>query len=93
MNINPPIEFTGTIPFITKSINYSCAVSLFEILAVLIACFCFSPKTDAVNPAPDGGYSGGNTAEGQNALLSLSSGTFNTAVGFSSLMNDLAGQF
>ena len=35
----------------------------------------------AVSPAPDGGYPGGNTAEGQNALLSLTSGTYNTALG------------
>jgi hypothetical protein len=47
----------------------------------------------AVSPAPDGGYAGGNTAEGQNALLSLSSGTYNTAVGFLSLKSDTAGQF
>ena len=32
--------------------------------------FAFSP-VQAVVPAPDGGYPGGNTAEGTNALLSL----------------------
>jgi hypothetical protein len=42
----------------------------------------------AVVPAPDGGYPGGNTAEGQNALLSLTTGGFNTAVGFLSLRSD-----
>ena len=31
---------------------------------------------------PDGGYPGGNTAEGQNALFSLGSGGFNTAGGW-----------
>jgi hypothetical protein len=41
----------------------------------------------AVVPAPDGGYSGGNTAEGQDALLSLTDGTFNTALGFFSLLS------
>jgi hypothetical protein len=46
------------------------------------------PKAQAVVPAPDGGYPGGNTAEGQNALLSLTSGGFNTAVGFFSLRSN-----
>jgi hypothetical protein len=49
------------------------------------------PKAQAVNPAPDGGYPGGNTAEGQNALLSLTTGGFNTAVGFFSLFANTTG--
>src|SRR5207302_11149738 len=48
-------------------------------------------SAQAVNPPPDGGYPGGNTAEGQNALLSLSPGTYNTAVGFSSLKRNTVG--
>src|SRR6478609_2423273 len=47
----------------------------------------------AVTPAPDGGYPGGNTAEGQNALFSLTSGTYNTAVGWFSLRSNSEGQF
>jgi hypothetical protein len=54
------------------------------VIALLVA-FGLVPLAHAVVPAPDGGYPGGNTAEGQNALLSLTSGTFNTAVGFLSL--------
>jgi hypothetical protein len=48
------------------------------------------PTTQAVIPAPDGGYPGGNTAEGQGALFSLTSGSggFNTAVGFFSLRSN-----
>jgi hypothetical protein len=46
-----------------------------------------------VVPPPDGGYPGGNTAEGQNALFSLTSGTFNTAVGFLSLRSNTEGNF
>jgi hypothetical protein len=53
--------------------------------AILLACFGFLPGAKAVVPAPDGGYPGFNTAEGQNALLSLTSGTYNTAVGSFSL--------
>jgi Chaperone of endosialidase len=47
----------------------------------------------AVSPAPDGGYPGGNTAEGQSALLSLSSGTYNTGIGIFSLLSLTDGNF
>ncbi len=57
------------------------------------SCFALSPIAQAVVPAPDGGYPGGNTAEGQNALLNLTGGTFNTAVGFFSLRSNTDGQF
>jgi len=50
-------------------------------------------RTQAVNPPPDGGYAGGNTAEGQNALLSLTTGTFNTAAGLFSLRAVTDGKF
>ena len=39
----------------------------------------------AVSPPPDGGYPNKNTAEGQDALFSLTNGTSNTANGFSAL--------
>jgi hypothetical protein len=51
------------------------------------------PRTQAVSPAPDGGYPGGNTAEGLNALLSLTTGTYNTAVGVFSLESNTTGKF
>ena len=91
--MNQPIDFKTTIPFTTKSTMHSGAVPLCGIIALLLVCFGFLPKGQAINPPPDGGYPGGNTAEGQNALLSLTSGTFNTAVGFLSLRNDTTGQF
>jgi Chaperone of endosialidase len=40
---------------------------------------------EAVSPPPDGGYPGGNTAEGTQALLNRSSGNYNSALGFISL--------
>ena len=58
-----------------------------------LACIGLLPTTQAVLPAPDGGYPGGNTAEGQQALLSLSGGGFNTAVGFISLRSNITGGF
>ena len=62
-------------------------------VALVLACFAILPMAQAVVPAPDGGYPGGNTAEGQAALFSLTTGGFNTAVGFVSLKSDTTGQF
>src|SRR5262245_65946918 len=61
----------------------------------LFALMCVStlPDAQAVSPAPDGGYPGGNTAEGQSALLGLSTGTFSTAIGVFSLQSLTEGKF
>jgi Chaperone of endosialidase len=63
------------------------------VIATLLACLAPLPNAQAVSPPPDGGYPGGNTAEGQNALLSLTSGIYNTAVGLFSLRSNQEGQF
>jgi len=64
------------------------------VLSFIILCLvAVAPTIQAVVPAPDGGYPGGNTAEGQNALLNLTSGGFNTAVGWVSLRSDTTGEF
>ena len=55
--------------------------------------FALLQRAQAVLPAPDGEYPGGNTAEGHQALLSLSGGTYNTAVGFISLASNIGGNF
>src|SRR5438552_7420754 len=57
------------------------------------ACFRILPPAKAVSPTPDGGYPGGNTAEGQNVLFILTTGVYNTAVGFLSLRSDTVGAF
>jgi hypothetical protein len=58
------------------------------LIAFLIVCLGLSEKGLAVNPAPDGGYPGGNTAEGgSGALFSLTSGTNNTALGSQALFS------
>jgi len=56
-------------------------------------CIGLLSKANAVVPAPDGGYPGFNTAEGQKALFHLSSGTGNTAIGWFSLESVTAGSF
>ena len=63
------------------------------LVALSLACFAFSPGAQAVSPPPDGGYPGGNTAEGQDALLHLTTGVQNTAVGFLSLKTDTNGSY
>jgi hypothetical protein len=61
-------------------------------LLLLIGCLLL-PKALAVDPPPDGGYDGGNTAVGDNALDALTTGEFNTAAGFYSLATVTTGQF
>ena len=65
--------------------------------AILLALCCFGPlptsRTFGVVPPPDGGYPDGNTAEGQSALLHLTTGGFNTAVGFLSLRSNTDSSF
>ena len=55
------------------------------LILLALACFGLLPKTQAVIPPPDGGYPGNNTAEGHDALFSLTTGVSNTAVGFDAL--------
>jgi trimeric autotransporter adhesin len=56
-------------------------------------CFGLLSHAYAVVPPPDGGYAGGNTAEGQSALLSLTTGIYNTAVGVFSIESNGTGKF
>ena len=63
------------------------------LIAVLIVCLALVQNAQAVSPPPDGGYPGANTAEGQDALLHLTTGAHNTAVGFSSLKSDTTGSY
>jgi Chaperone of endosialidase len=62
------------------------------VVGVSLACFTgFAPKAFGVMPPPDGGYPNKNTAEGQDALFSLTNGTANTANGFSALKANTRG--
>src|SRR5438128_1454524 len=60
------------------------------LILLLLACIGAS-KVQAVSPPPDGGYPGSNTAEGQQALFSLTTGTGNTATGFKTLFRNTTG--
>lgn len=65
----------------------------FAVAISAVGYFGLLPMSEAVSPPPDGGYSGGNTAEGQNALFSLTTGGYNTAIGFLSLKSNATNSF
>ena len=68
------------------------------LITFAIVCFALFQNARAVLPPPDGGYGppdygAGNTAEGQEALLSLTTGTYNAANGYLSLRSNTIGNF
>src|SRR5215469_5151944 len=80
-----------TTSIISSSINNSLLRCAFIIMPFVLICVATLPAARAVSPPPDGGYPGGNTAEGTDALLSLNSGTNNTAIGADALANNVSG--
>jgi hypothetical protein len=62
-----------------------------RLIFIPLASFAASTPARAVTPAPDGGYPNNNTAEGQDALAKLASGTDNTATGFQALYSNTKG--
>ena len=97
-SMNPLIQFKPTIPPYglprkeqlprTQALRMTRA---FLLISLVSACFALPPAAQAVIPAPDGGYPGGNTAEGEAALFSLTTGTSNTAIGNNALFLDTTG--
>jgi hypothetical protein len=63
------------------------------LIPLAVACFALwlAPNAFGVSPAPDGGYINDNTAEGTNALFSLTIGGANTANGFEALFSNTYG--
>ena len=61
------------------------------LIGLALACCVCLPTARAVNPPPEGGYAGGNTAVGDNALQNLTTGTNNTALGFRALHDNTVG--
>jgi hypothetical protein len=72
----------------TNCVHRSLGRSALLFVSFLLACFALTPAVQAVSPPPDGGYAGANTAEGQNALQSLTSGQDNTGLGFQALYHN-----
>jgi uncharacterized coiled-coil protein SlyX len=61
-------------------------------LSIALAWFALSPaEAQLPSPTPDGGYPNLNTAEGTNALFSVTTGGGNSAIGFRALFNDTMG--
>jgi hypothetical protein len=62
------------------------------LIPVLLFAFALLPTAQAqLSPPPDGGYAGDNTAEGTDALFSLTTGTENTAIGYDALYSNTTG--
>ena len=76
---------------ITSKTSLAAAGRRFILIATALAWFAYAPSMRAVSPAPDGGYPNRNTAEGDEALFSLTTGFDNTAVGFDALYSDTQG--
>jgi hypothetical protein len=63
----------------------------FLLIPLVVGCFALSPAALAVTPARDGGYPNQNTAEDEDALFSLTTGTDDTAMGFDALDSNTTG--
>src|SRR5438552_3971459 len=87
------IQLTTTVPPVRNSPNRSPLRRGFLLIpiALALAWFALSQTTQAVRPPPDGGYPEGNTAEGDDALLNLTTGSGNTAIGFQALLRNTTG--
>ena len=88
-----PILFTtATLP-VPNSISRSALRRSFPVvlLALVLASFALPQTGPAVTPAPDGGYPNRNTAEGEDALFSLTDVEINTATGEQALFHNTTG--
>src|SRR2546423_9936452 len=62
-------------------------------MALSFGWLALAPAARAVSPPPDGGYLTFNTAEGEDALFSLTTGGLNTAIGYNALFTTTTGAF
>ena len=61
------------------------------LVALTLGCFALSPTALAVTAGLNGGYPNQNTAEGDDALFSLTTGADKTAMGFDALYSSITG--
>src|SRR5215467_6437442 len=80
---------TKILPLKHSTNRLSGSLALFISLA--LACFALAPQVRAVSPPPEGCYNNFTTAEGCDALNSVTTGSGNTALGWRSLFLDSTG--
>src|SRR5215471_12857408 len=81
-----------TTPLARDSMNRSPLRYGLFLIPLVLAAFALSPTAQAqLSPPPDGGYDSDNTAEGTDALFSLTTGPDNTAIGFDALFSNTTG--
>jgi hypothetical protein len=91
-NMYKPIQLQNpTTLSVKNSINRSPLWRGFLLILLVLVCLALLPRVQGVSPPPDGGYSNWNTAEGQNALFSLTTGAYNTALGGQALFHNTTG--
>ena len=82
---------TWTLPLVsTAEIWDNRNMKMLALIAITL--FVSLVASFAVAPPPDGGYPNQNTAEGENALFSLTTGRSNTAVGYEALYKNSNGR-
>jgi hypothetical protein len=72
-------------------IKFKTTAQLF--IPLMLVWFALSPTAQGQTPTPDMAVLGFNTADGLNALTSVTSGIYNSAFGFSALKADTTGSF
>jgi hypothetical protein len=66
---------------------------VFAMILFGLVCFGLPQRAQAIVAAPDGGYAGGNTAEGHTDLLNLTVSSYNTGIGLFSPSSNTGGNF
>src|SRR5437016_7134357 len=91
--MHPPIPFSTRTLSVQNFVNPSLLRRGLPVvlLALALVRFALSPTARAVTPAPDGGYANSNTAEGEDALFSLTTGFGNSAIGYHALYSNTIG--